>query len=113
MTDRTVGPEHSAGQERRPGHTIAVLARTRPGVDPRGWCRCVPSRRTAIPLVRRARPPRRSCRVEVMTTLDVVGLRKSFGGVRALSDVQMLMPGGKITGIIGPNGAGKSTLVNV
>jgi len=37
----------------------------------------------------------------------------SFEGLRALSNVKLDMPRGRVTGLIGPNGAGKTTLVNV
>jgi branched-chain amino acid transport system ATP-binding protein len=37
----------------------------------------------------------------------------SFGGVRALSGVDMDVRPGQVTGLIGPNGAGKTTLFNV
>jgi branched-chain amino acid transport system ATP-binding protein len=45
--------------------------------------------------------------------LDVVGLAKSFGGVRALDAVSLSVHGGEKVAIIGPNGAGKSTLFNL
>jgi branched-chain amino acid transport system ATP-binding protein len=48
--------------------------------------------------------------------LDVVraeGINVSFGGVRALVDVNVELRRDEILGIIGPNGAGKSTLVGV
>jgi branched-chain amino acid transport system permease protein len=38
---------------------------------------------------------------------------KSFGAVRALSDVSLTAKPGQITGLIGPNGSGKTTLLNV
>jgi branched-chain amino acid transport system ATP-binding protein len=37
----------------------------------------------------------------------------SFDGLTALSDVNLDIPRGAVTGLIGPNGAGKTTLVNV
>jgi len=45
--------------------------------------------------------------------LEVEGLSKSFGGVRAVADVSVDIPRGAIFSIIGPNGAGKTSLVNM
>jgi branched-chain amino acid transport system ATP-binding protein len=45
--------------------------------------------------------------------LEVRGLNKAFGGVRAVSDVSFETRRGEILGVIGPNGSGKTTLFNV
>ena len=45
--------------------------------------------------------------------IEVRGLCKSFGGVRALRDLSFDLHAGEILGLIGPNGSGKSTTVNV
>jgi branched-chain amino acid transport system ATP-binding protein len=43
------------------------------------------------------------------TVLRVEGLRKSFGGIRAVDGASFEVEAGSLTGLIGPNGAGKST----
>ena len=44
--------------------------------------------------------------------LDIDGVNKTFGGLHALSDVNLKIVEGETHAIIGPNGAGKSTLLN-
>ena len=41
------------------------------------------------------------------------GISKSFGGVRANSDVDFIVRRGEIVGLLGENGAGKTTLMNI
>src|SRR5438552_18973558 len=44
--------------------------------------------------------------------LDVAGLRVIYGGVVAVSDVDLQIAEGTIYGLIGPNGAGKTSVVD-
>ena len=44
--------------------------------------------------------------------LDVAGLRVTYGGVVAVSDVDLQIAEGTIYGLIGPNGAGKTSVVD-
>ncbi|MEL6372866.1 MAG: ABC transporter ATP-binding protein, partial [Pseudomonadota bacterium] len=47
-----------------------------------------------------------------MALLEVSGVNKSFGGLKALNEVNLSVEEGTVHAIIGPNGAGKSTLLN-
>ena len=45
--------------------------------------------------------------------LELIDVKRHFGGIKAVDGVSMQVQGGHIHGLIGPNGSGKSTLVNV
>jgi branched-chain amino acid transport system ATP-binding protein len=45
--------------------------------------------------------------------LEIVELRKEFGGVAAVAGVSLRVAPGEVRALIGPNGAGKSTLFNL
>jgi branched-chain amino acid transport system permease protein len=45
--------------------------------------------------------------------LETAGLKKSFGGIHAVRDLNLTVMSGSIVGIIGPNGSGKTTFFNL
>jgi branched-chain amino acid transport system ATP-binding protein len=51
--------------------------------------------------------------VEGGPVLEVAGLKKAFGGVKAVDDVSFALAAGELLALIGPNGAGKSTCFNM
>jgi ABC-2 type transport system ATP-binding protein len=48
-----------------------------------------------------------------MSLLEVKGLRRDYGALRAVDDVSFSLEAGTILGFIGPNGAGKSTTMRI
>jgi len=52
------------------------------------------------------------CKLENLI-LSIRGVKKHFGGLRALDKINFDLSVGHIMGLMGPNGAGKTTLVNV
>jgi ABC-2 type transport system ATP-binding protein len=51
--------------------------------------------------------------VEAGLAIEARGIEKSFGKVRALAGVDLVVPQGSILGLLGPNGAGKTTMVRI
>jgi len=49
----------------------------------------------------------------VTTLLELKGLSKSFGGLRVIENLDLVVNEGEIVSVIGPNGAGKTTLFNL
>ena len=45
--------------------------------------------------------------------LECKHITKAFGDFKALDDVSVTVPAGKIFGLLGPNGAGKTTLIRI
>src|SRR6187399_503881 len=45
--------------------------------------------------------------------IELIGIDKSFGAVRANRDINLVIERGTIRGIVGENGAGKSTLMSI
>ncbi len=45
--------------------------------------------------------------------LHAAGISKSFGGIKAVDDVSLVLKPGQVHGLIGPNGSGKTTMLNL
>src|SRR3954470_8505200 len=67
-----------------------------------------------------SRGPRRGDTISIAHTapvdpvrVEVSGLSKSFGQVRAVSDLSFTVEPGSVTGFLGPNGAGKTTTLRM
>ncbi len=68
---------------------------------------------TATP--ERLAPRREPARLEHTggAALELVDVKRRFGGVRALDGVSLTVEAGTVHGLVGPNGSGKTTLLNV
>ena len=90
-------PEGAIGILRR----IGSMLRRKPVAAATTISQCAPT----ISAIPRSRP-------DGEAALEIVGLSKSYAGVKALRDVSISVRAGTVHALIGPNGAGKSTLIN-
>jgi branched-chain amino acid transport system ATP-binding protein len=51
--------------------------------------------------------------MRTMSLLELVGLRKQFGGLVAVDNISLCIEPGETRGLIGPNGSGKTTMLNL
>jgi ABC-type branched-subunit amino acid transport system ATPase component/ABC-type branched-subunit amino acid transport system permease subunit len=66
-----------------------------------------------IELEERAAPAGNGAMPTARPLLEVKGLEKRFGGLRAVDGASFAVPEGSITALIGPNGSGKTTIFNL
>jgi ABC-type branched-subunit amino acid transport system ATPase component/ABC-type branched-subunit amino acid transport system permease subunit len=79
----------------------------------RGKAGLAGERLTGIDLHERTAPPPPARALSDTPLLEVKGLEKRFGGVRAVDGASFAVPDGSITALIGPNGSGKTTVFNL
>ncbi len=48
-----------------------------------------------------------------MSCIEIDGLSKSYGSVKAVNNITMSIKSGQVFGFLGPNGAGKSTTIKL
>src|SRR5262245_37212188 len=89
---------------------------SRPWSSPTTWGSCGRAHPEVGPETSYARPmagPPADRSVPVMATIEIQGLSKRFGKVRAVDDLSFTVEHGRVTGFLGPNGAGKSTTLRM
>jgi ABC-type branched-subunit amino acid transport system ATPase component/ABC-type branched-subunit amino acid transport system permease subunit len=79
----------------------------------RGKAGLAGERLTGTDLRERAAPEPSAPAPEAKPLLEVKGLEKRFGGLRAVDGASFAVPEGSITALIGPNGSGKTTVFNL
>jgi ABC-type branched-subunit amino acid transport system ATPase component/ABC-type branched-subunit amino acid transport system permease subunit len=79
----------------------------------RGEAGLVGERLSGIDLAARAAPAGPPPPADGPPLLEVNGLERRFGGVRAVDGASFVVPEGSITALIGPNGSGKTTVFNL
>ena len=79
----------------------------------RGEAGLAGERLTDIDLREREAPATTAPAKSAEPLLEVKGLERHFGGVRAVDGASFAVPEGSITALIGPNGSGKTTIFNL
>jgi branched-chain amino acid transport system ATP-binding protein/branched-chain amino acid transport system permease protein len=79
----------------------------------RGKAGLAGERLTGIDLQERPAPQPPARALSDTPLLEVKGIEKHFGGVRAVDGASFAVPEGSITALIGPNGSGKTTVFNL
>ena len=49
----------------------------------------------------------------MVAMVDVVGISKSYGSIKAVDEISFSTDKGDVLGVLGPNGAGKSTTMKI
>jgi branched-chain amino acid transport system permease protein len=91
------------------GHTLIAILLLRP----QGLLGEIPTRRRRTPTVTPAAVPVAAAPADGAVTVEGTGLERRFGGIVAVSGLDIALRRGRIIGLIGPNGAGTTTAFNL